>query len=105
MLEMEFEKPEYTDCACCGNTTTTLKRYVYKDNDAFAVYIVRFTPCHSENMLDGIIGLGPWGYENIGAEARSAFFFKMRSDRAVMMVDGDAEPWANASFLGKPLSR
>lgn len=56
-------------------------------------------------MLDGIIGLGPWGYENIGAEARSAFVFKMRFDGVVMMVDGDAEPWADASILGKRLSR
>jgi hypothetical protein len=38
MLTIEFEKPHQSVCECCGGTTTSLTRFVYRDDDAFAVY-------------------------------------------------------------------
>ena len=45
MIEIEFEKPNYTTCKCCGNQVTWLTRFVYKDNEA----IVLFTMLLSQN--------------------------------------------------------
>ena len=47
MIEIEFEKPNYTTCKCCGNQVTWLTRFVYKDNEAIAFYYATFTE-HAE---------------------------------------------------------
>lgn len=68
MLRIEFEPPEHSLCECCGKTTTRLTRFVYKNDDAYAVYYANFTPQHPEKVLRGLISLGEWGDDNVGPE-------------------------------------
>ncbi len=45
-------------CSCCGSTTRTVWGYVYRDDDAFAVYYFRWSRGHEPGML---LSWGGWG--------------------------------------------
>jgi hypothetical protein len=108
MLRIEFEEPTKSVCECCQNITTNLTRFVYRDNDAFAVYYVQFTQGHSEKRLSGIIGLGEWGDDSIGPEARVAFPFEiwLNGDNfQIGLADAIDSPWSHVTFFGRILDR
>lgn len=108
MLRIEFEEPTELLCECCGKTTVRLTRFVYKDNDAFAVYYASFTPDHEEMWVSALIGLGEWGDDDVGPEARTAFPFQIfiKNDcYNVRMVDSAESPWSDVTFLGRILDR
>jgi len=58
MLRIEFEKPHQSICECCGGTSTNLTRFVYRDDDAFAVYYVAFSDNHPDRAVSVVISLG-----------------------------------------------
>jgi hypothetical protein len=108
MLRIEFEDPIQELCECCEATTTRLTRFVYSDNDAFAVYYAQFTEGHSEKQLSGIIGLGEWGDDSVGPEGRVAFPFRIwlkEDDFQVGLIDAVDSPWRDVVFLGRVLNR
>ena len=107
MIEIEFEEPETTKCECCGNTSIRLTRFVYQDDDAFAVYYVRFTEGHEDKLAYSLIGLGEWGEEG-SPELRTAFAVKIwcnDDNWNVGVTDRDETPWRDVDFLGKILDR
>ena len=55
MIRIEFEDQVKERCECCGGTTTRLTRFVYKDNDAFAVYYAMFSDNHTEHEIKAAI--------------------------------------------------
>ncbi|RKS15683.1 hypothetical protein [Flavobacterium sp. 120] len=106
MIKIEFEKPNIETCDCCGKETTKLTRFVYKDDDAFAIYYIKFTKDHEEKIATGIISIGDWGTDE---EAKNRFSFPFRiwtnSDNfQVGLIDKDESPWKQ-SLLGKILDR
>lgn len=108
MLRIEFEEPEKTLCECCGNATIRLTRFVYRDDDAYAVYYAVYTPGHAEKIVSGLIGLGEWGSDDVGPDPRVAFPFQIRATAnqfEVGMVDAAQSPWSHVTFLGKILNR
>ena len=60
MIEIEFEKPNYTTCKCCGNRVTWLTRFVYKNNEAIAFYYATFTEHAEEKEVKCLIGICEW---------------------------------------------
>jgi hypothetical protein len=108
MLRIEFDEPKKSLCECCGNTTTKLTRFVYRDDNAYAVYYLRFTKGHPERSASGLIGLGEWGGEESSPEQRTAFAFELWQDENnfnVGIVDKEDSPWGDVSFLGRILDR
>ena len=108
MLRIEFEDPKRSECECCGNSTVRLTRFVYRDNDAYAIYYALFTPQHPEKIVCGVIGMGEWGDDHVGSEARFAFPFEIRATSGqlqVGLVDADTSPWSDAKILGRILNR
>lgn len=108
MLRFEFDEPSRSTCQCCGQATTRLTRFVYKNDDAFAVYYAQFTEGHPEKRLSGIIGLGEWGDEEAGSEARLAFPFQIWMDGdnfQVGLVNAADSSWSHVTFLGQILDR
>jgi hypothetical protein len=55
MLRFEFEEPLRSNCQCYGELTTSLTRFVYKDDDAFGVYYAKFTEGHAEKRLSVLL--------------------------------------------------
>jgi hypothetical protein len=108
MLRIEYEEPTESVCECCQNTTVRLTRFVYRDDSAFAVYYAQYTRGHPEKRLSGIIGLGEWGDDDIGPEARLAFPFQIwvnGDNFHVGLVDAADSPWSEVTFLGGVLDR
>lgn len=107
MIEIKFEEPKREVCECCGNTTTRLTRFVYRDGDAFAVYYVLFTNGHEDKVAYSLIGLGDWG-EGAEPEMRTAFAVNIWDDDdnwAVTVTDKAESPWSHVEFMGKILDR
>ena len=108
MIRIEFEAPKESLCACCQNTTVKLTRFVYQDDNAFAVYYAQFTPGHGEKRLSGMIGLGVWGDDTAGPESRLAFPFEiwLNGDNfQVGLSDAADSPWSGVTYLGRVLDR
>jgi hypothetical protein len=108
MLRIELEEPTYSTCSFCQQVTTRLTRFVYKNEDAYAIYYAQFTEGHDKKRLSGIIGLGEWGDDEIGPEARIAFPFQIwvKDDNfEVGLVDASDSPWCDVTFLGRVLDR
>lgn len=107
MLRIEFEEPTETRCVCCGNTTARFTRFVYQDDNAFAVYYAQYTRGHAGGDVNGLIGLGAWG-EGAEPKDRVAFAVKIWTNEAryqVGLVDAAESPWSEATFLGRILNR
>ena len=93
MIEIEFEKPNYTTCKCCGNQVTWLTRFVYKDNEAIAFYYATFTEHAEKKEVKCLIGICEW--ENPESEE----YTKATGFPIALWVDENQQ--ANVSLLNK----
>ncbi|RAR46643.1 hypothetical protein [Flavobacterium lacus] len=106
MIKIEFEEPNIETCECCEKESTKLTRFVYKDDDAFAIYYIKFTKDHEEKIATGIISIGDWGTDE---EPKNRFSFPFRiwtnsENFQVGLIDKEESPWKQ-SLLGKILDR
>ena len=107
MIEIEFEEPNIFKCECCGNETKKLTRFVYNNDDAYAVYYAQFTLGHKDKAVSGIVSLGEWG-EGSESSSRTAFPFRIWSNEEnyqVGLLDKDESPWSDVELLGEILNR
>lgn len=107
MLEFEFGLPHSLPCDCCGNTTTSLTRFVYQDGLAYAVYYAMFTQGHPDAAISGLIILGDWGDGATQAD-RVAFPFRLWADgdtNNVSLLDAPQSPWGQGVSLARILDR
>lgn len=107
MIEIEFVEPQKLICECCNGTMTSLKRFVHKDGEAFAVYYLVFSENHLDNGIIGVIGLGEWETEGV-PPSRVAFPFQMWQDENnnnITITNKDESPWKNTKILGRVLDR
>jgi hypothetical protein len=107
MITIEQPDPRISTCDCCGNRTTTLLRFVYKDEDAYAVYFASFTEDHPNKVVQSIVSIGGWG-EDSSPEDRYAFalrFWDTEGQYNVEVIDAADSLWSNADTIGHKLSR
>jgi hypothetical protein len=109
MIEIEFEPPSVSTCACCGKDTVHLTRFVKNDGDAYAVYHLMYTPGHELGYMSGLMSLGEWGESATPAD-RLAFAFRLwetKDSYGVGLMDADAARplWGDTTFLGRLLNR
>jgi hypothetical protein len=105
--DIEFEAPRHATCACCGRRTTRLTRFVTRDGDAFAVYLVMYTEGHEDRDAWALVGLGRWGEDAPPETGRAAFALRLwlaDDSYKVSVVDAEHAPW-DTGFLGRRLSR
>jgi hypothetical protein len=107
-ITIEFEPPdEFGPCDCCGGSTTSLTRFVYKDGDAHAVYYARFSNNHPERIVKAAVSIGEWG-EGSNPGQRTAFALELRAgpeNYEVHVCDAEASPWSGSKILGPMLDR
>jgi hypothetical protein len=107
VFTLEQNEPVASLCACCGGTTTSLTRYVYKDGDARAVYYARFSSNHPDGVVSMLVSIGEWGDGTSSAD-RVAFAMELRDDGdqfGVGITDASQSPWRDATFIGRILDR
>ena len=107
-ITIEFEPPRESGlCECCGGTTTSLTRFVYKDGDAHAIYYARFSNNHPDRLVKAAVSIGEWG-EGSNSAQRVAFALELRAGPAnyeVRVCDAATSPWAETDLLGPMLDR
>jgi hypothetical protein len=104
--EILFDEATTSVCDCCGHTTTSLVRYVYRQDTLFACYFAMFSTGPKHFYVDGFAVFGPWGDEPLMAD-RTSLFFRMWAEQhrpTVMLIDADASPY-KGQLLGIGLSR
>ncbi len=106
MIRIEFEEPNIEICKCCNNEIVKLTRFVHKDEDAFAIYYLKFTKGHEDKLVTGIISIGDWGTDD---EPKNRFAFPFRiwvdeTDYQVGLMDREESPWKQ-DLLGSILDR
>lgn len=105
MIRIEFEEPNVEVCNCCNNEIIRLTRFVFKDEDAFAVYYLKFTRGHDDKFVTGIISIGDWGTDY--PKNRFAFPFRIwtnDNNYQVGLMDKDESEWQQ-DLLGTILDR
>ena len=108
MIRIELEPPKESEpCDCCGGKTTALTRFVYRDNDAYAVYFARFSDNHPDRVVLATVSLGEWGDGTTPAD-RVAFALELRPGEStydVAVIDSAQSPWKDARLIGRTLDR
>lgn len=103
MIRIECEEPtQSAPCECCGGKTTSLTRFVYKNDDAHG-----FSDNHPQRSVIATISLGEWG-EGTTPDQRVAFAVRIWSDQAnynVGLIDAAKSPWRDAKLIGRTLDR
>ena len=104
MDRIEFEPATQSTCACCGDITTHLVRFVSRDEAAFAVYFADFSEGH--DFVSVLVGLGEWSEESTPVD-RVAFALRIwtaENSYQVGLVDAVDTMYAT-SYLGRILDR
>jgi len=108
MLNIEFEPDNQSEpCQCCGGLTTSLTRFVYNDNNAYAIYYAKFSNNHPERVVVATVSLGEWGEDSTPAQ-RVAFALELRASKneyQVGLIDAKFSPWQDAKIIGRTLNR
>jgi len=100
MIRIEFEEPNIEICNCCNNEIVKLTRFVYKNEDAFAIYYLKFTKGHEDKHALGIISIGDWGTDD---EPKNRFAFPFRiwtneGNYQVGLINKEDSPWKQDLF-------
>src|SRR5262245_58486377 len=107
-ITIEFEPPHESGlCECCGGTTTSLTRFVYRDGDAHAVYYARFSNNHDERIVSIAVSIGEWG-DGSHPSQRVSFALELRAgpeNYEVQVSDAAYSPWRGVGLLGPMLDR
>ena len=108
MIRIELDPPKQSaPCPCCGGKTTSLTRFVYKDDDAYAIYYAKFSDNHPERIVTASVSIGEWD-DDATPDQRIAFAVKLRateSEYEVSVVDAASSPWNDVAFIGRTLDR
>jgi hypothetical protein len=108
MITIEMaDKKEVGTCPCCGGIATKLTRFVYKNENAYAIYFALYTDIHPEKHILVTISLGKWD-DNTPSETRTAFSLLIRPQKDkydIEIIDREESPWKNSRIIGKTLTR
>jgi hypothetical protein len=101
------EERELSHCECCGNVTRSVHGFLYKDNDAYAVYFASWTDNHKERVVTIAIGLGEWG-DNATEEDRFSVglnAWSVAEQKNFAVIEPSDSPWGATKFIGRMMSR
>jgi hypothetical protein len=107
IFEVEYEEPLIVTCDCCGAPETRLTRFVKRDGDAYAVYLVRYVDGQQMHPACAVVSLGTWGVDGVPPD-RVAFALRIPhhpDEYQVEVIDGAELAWKKSEILGRKLSR
>lgn len=106
VIRIEFEPATISTCECCEAVTTRLTRFVYEDDDAYAIYYVCLSDNHP-NDVKVAVSVGVWWEGGTPAD-RTAFALRLWQDEkqfSVTVEDASASPWRSVQLIGRMLNR
>ncbi|VAX06250.1 hypothetical protein MNBD_ALPHA03-1462 [hydrothermal vent metagenome] len=94
-------------CHCCGKSGYTAHGFVYKNNDAYAVYYAAWSEMHVDKKVTLALAMGDWD-EDKTSDDRTCFGIDVyEGDEEILfrVIDPEESPWLNTDLLGKMISR
>lgn len=107
-LRLELgESGDSKPCTCCGAASRTVHGFVYRDDDAYAVYYGGWSEGHPGRGVTLAIAVGEWS-EGSGPRDRVSIGVLAKptpSSVDFTVLDSSESPWAETPLLGKMLDR
>lgn len=95
-FEIEFEKPHFISCECCGEKIIRLTRFVYQNNDAFAYYYAEIQPHLEEKRIKCLVVICEFeGDEIVKKIGFPLGLWENENGYVVSLLNADEIPWQN----------
>ena len=94
-------------CYCCGRDSCTGHGFVYKDDDAYAVYYVGWCDEHLEKKVSIALAIGEWDDESTNDD-RVCFGIEASENVDEILfraLEPTESPWSDTHLLGPMLTR
>lgn len=94
-------------CDCCGKESCSGGGFIYKNGDAYAIYIVAWSAQHAQRMVTLALAIGEWGEEATSAD-RTCFGLDVYSTRdqfRFSVIGPDRSPLSCPELMGSMLPR
>lgn len=94
-------------CECCGQVTRTVHGFVYRGDDAYAVYYAGWSEGHADRGVTMAIAVGEWGDDSAVSD-RTSIGLRARSTASQIefaVLDPDESPWGHTDLLGAMVPR
>ena len=94
-------------CHCCNNESCTGHGFVYKNDDAYAVYYAGWSVSHSEKRISFALAIGEWGDDSTNDDRTCFGFEAWEGEEEILfqVIGPDESPWPDTDLLGGMLSR
>jgi len=94
-------------CDHCGEANLSVHGFVYRDENAYALYFAQLYTAHPDKLVCLAIGVGDWGEESSPRDRTSVSLFvrPTESEFQMTLTDREASPWRNSSLLGTMMNR
>jgi hypothetical protein len=101
------DEDKATRCACCGTRSRTVHGFIYRDDDAHAVYYAGWSDGHPECGVSIAIAVGQWGEGSSSADRTSIGIKAKPTPSSVdfTVLDPNESPWGDTPLFGKMLER
>jgi hypothetical protein len=94
-------------CHCCGQKSNVGHGFIYKNDDAYAVYYAGWSLNHADKKVSFAIAIGEWD-DNSTNSNRTCFgieVFEEKNRFLFTIVEPIKSPWSNTGLLGRMLPR
>jgi hypothetical protein len=107
-LRLELgESREAAPCECCGGRSQTAHGFVYRDDDAYAVYYAGWSDGHPGRGVSLAIAVGEWSEGSSPADRVSIGLSAKPTPSSIdfTVLNPGESPWGDTPLLGKMLGR
>lgn len=94
-------------CHCCGKKSCVGHGFVYKNDDAYAVYYAGWSDAHLDKKVSIALAIGEWGDDST-IDDRTCFGIEAsegKNEILFRVIEPDESPWSNTDLLGPMLTR
>ncbi len=101
------ENKNASTCHCCGKKSCVGHGFVYKDDDAHAVYYASWSDAHPDKKVSIALAIGEWDDDST-TDDRICFGVEASEDKDEILfrvIEPSESPWPNTDLLGQMLTR
>ena len=101
------ENKSSSTCHCCGKKSCVGHGFVYKNDDAYAIYYVGWSNSHPDKKVSMALAIGDWG-DSATNDDRTCFGIEASEGNEEVLfrvIDPNESPWPNTDLLGQMLTR
>jgi hypothetical protein len=94
-------------CPCCVQKSCTGHGFIYKNDDAYAVYYAGWSNAHAEKKVSLALAIGKWDDDSNNKD-RTCFgieAYEGEDHILFRVIEPDESPWPRTDLMGAMLSR